>query len=184
MFPSNKGSHLTTGHFGLLTTSRFCDIWPQSHLSARQLTASDIWPRDIWPQVTFDRGTFDRKWHLTARHLTAVTFDHRTFDRKWHLTAGHLTASEIWLRDVWPQVTFDRGIFDRQPKLKSHEFFSNHALIDKLGIFFFLAKLEHEWGNPHLRRSRDQIFLHKQWSREWRKKKSNGNCTSIPQVIF
>ena len=139
------GSPMTTVSFdhgtfdhGLLTTSRFCDIWPQWHLTAGHLTASDIWPRDIWLQVTFDRGTFDRsdiwprdiwpQWHLTAGrltagrlttgHLTAVTFNHgildrqprlEKLDRKWHLTTGPLTASDVWPRDVWPQWHLTAG---------------------------------------------------------------------------
>ena len=107
--------HGTFDH-GLLTTSRFCDIWPQWHLTAGHLTASDIWPWDIWPQVTFDHGTFDRSdiWPRDFGPATKirktwpqVTFDRGTFDRQWRLTAGHLTA-----------VTFDRGIFDRQPRLE------------------------------------------------------------------
>ena len=127
--------HRTFDH-GLLTTSRFCDIWPQWHLTTWHLTASDI-----WPQVTFDRGTFDRKWHLTVGHLTAVAFDH----------------CDIWPRDIWPQVTFDHGtfdhkwhltagFFDRQPRLKSHYFLSNHASIDKVFFFFFLQSMR-EWMN-------------------------------------
>jgi hypothetical protein len=83
--------------------------------------------------VSFDHGTFDHFKILL--HLTTVTFD-----RKWHLT-----TSDIWLRDVWPQVTFDLGIFDRQPRIKSHEFLSNHALMDKLVFFSSCKACMKEW---------------------------------------
>ena len=78
-----------------------------------------FWLGLLWPQS-----------HLTTGHLTTdfwplqdfVTYDHSdiwprdiwpqvTFDRKWHLTAGHLTASDIWPRDIWPQWHLTAGFW-------------------------------------------------------------------------
>ena len=107
--------------------------------------------------------------------------------------------SSAWMCERWLNL---RGIFTLGPILKTNHFWKSSL---KSTIFtldwyqYFILKLtstpwnwslkrSQKLGNPHLRRSRDRIFVHERHSRSWRKKISpwvmNGNIPIPPHHGF